>query len=86
MVTKIEKTTLYLPEELQRELREAARREGRPQSELVREALSVYLRERPRPRPSSIGMLEDTELGSEDAKAWVRERWGGEAQGPRAPR
>jgi metal-responsive CopG/Arc/MetJ family transcriptional regulator len=75
MVCAMEKTTLYLPEDLQRELRDAARREGRPQSELVRDALGAYLRERPRPRPRSIGMLEDTELRSEDAKRWVRERW-----------
>lgn len=71
----MEKTTLYLPEELQRELRETARREGRPQAELVRDALDAYLRDRPRPRPQSIGMLEDPELRGEDAKRWVRERW-----------
>ncbi len=76
----MEKTTLYLPENLQRELREAAHREGRPQSELVREALGTYLRGRPRPRPRSIGMLEDTELRSEDAKRWVRERWNRQAE------
>jgi metal-responsive CopG/Arc/MetJ family transcriptional regulator len=69
----MEKTTLYLPEPLQRELREAARREGRPQAELVRDALRAYLRGRPRPR--SIGMLEDHELNAEDAKLRVRERW-----------
>jgi len=72
----VDKTTLYLPEELQRELREAARREGRPQAELVREALRAYLRDRPRPQPRSIGMLEDPTLRAEDAKRWVRERWG----------
>lgn len=71
----MEKTTLYLPEELQRALRETARREGRPQAELVREALDSYLRDRPRPQPRSIGMLNDAELRSEDAKRWVRERW-----------
>src|SRR5206468_1651199 len=41
----MEKTTLYLPKELQRELRETARREGRPQAALVREALDTYLLE-----------------------------------------
>ena len=75
MVILVEKTTLYLPEELGRGLREAARREGRPQSELVREALAGYLAARPRPRPTSVGMLEDPELSSQDAKRWVRERW-----------
>jgi plasmid stability protein len=72
----VEKTTLYLPEELQRNLREAARREGRPQAELVRDALTAYLRaRRRRPYPQSVGMLEDNELSSEDAKRWVRARW-----------
>lgn len=71
----MEKTTLYLPEQLQRELREAARRERRPQAELVREALQAYLGGRRRPRPRSIGMLEDRELRGEDAKRWIRERW-----------
>lgn len=73
MVPGTKKTTLYLPEDLQRELRRAAHREGRSQSELVREALGTYLRDRSRPR--SIGMLEDTELRSEDAERWVRDRW-----------
>lgn len=76
------KTTLYLPEDLQRELRDAARREDRPQSELVREALGAYLRGRARPRPRSIGMLEDTELSSGEAKRWVRERWERQAKAP----
>jgi hypothetical protein len=75
MVYGMEKTTLYLPDQLQRELREAAQREGRPQAELVREALDAYLRSRPRPQPASIGMLEDTEVRARDAKRWVRDRW-----------
>ncbi len=75
MVYGMEKTTLYLPEPLQRELREAARREGRPQAELVRDALTAYLTGRPRPRPRSIGMLEDPELTSGNVKSWVHEQW-----------
>lgn len=71
----MEKTTLYLPERLQRTLREAAQRAGRPQAELVREALDAYLAERPRPRPRSIGMLNDPELRAEEAKRWIHERW-----------
>lgn len=72
----VEKTTVYLPEQLQRELRDAARREGRPQAELVRDALKVYLGGKTRPRPRSIGMVDDPELRAVDAKRWVHEQWG----------
>jgi hypothetical protein len=48
----------------------------------VREALGTYLRSRSRPRPRSIGMLEDTELSSGEAKRWVRERWERQAKAP----
>ncbi len=77
----MEKTTLYLPEQLQHELREAARREGRPQAELVREALGAYLHARPRPRPRSIGIVDDHELRAENVKAWVHEQWGSAGEG-----
>ncbi|HJR18661.1 MAG TPA: CopG family transcriptional regulator, partial [Actinomycetota bacterium] len=49
----MEKTTLYLPGELQVALRDAARRAGVPQAELVREALTRYLGTLPRPVPRS---------------------------------
>jgi metal-responsive CopG/Arc/MetJ family transcriptional regulator len=70
------KTTLYLPDDLQRELAEASRRLKRPQAELVREALRTYLAANGRPWPKSIGIVEDGTLDARDAKAWVREQWG----------
>lgn len=75
MVNGVEKTTLYLPAELQRRLREAAQSARRPQAELVREALDEYLAARPSPRPRSVGMGTDGEVGSAEAKRWVRSRW-----------
>jgi predicted DNA-binding protein len=53
----VEKTTLYLPAELQRGLREAARRQGRSQADLVREAVTRYLAEQPRRLPKAMGAL-----------------------------
>lgn len=69
------KTTLYLPDELRCSLKEAARTAGKPEAELVREALRSYLHAEERPRPTFIGIGEDSELSAVDAKRWVREQW-----------
>ncbi|UZX14492.1 ribbon-helix-helix domain-containing protein [Thermus sp. PS18] len=64
----MEKTTLYLPKSLKRLLELKARREGRSQAELVREALERYLAS---PSPKSLGIGEDTEVTSRTAEAWL---------------
>ncbi len=69
------KTTLYLTQELGLALKEESRRSGQPQAELVREALTRYLADRPRPLPRSIGIASDGTLRARDAKAWVRSEW-----------
>jgi predicted transcriptional regulator len=72
----MERTTIYLPEELQRSLREVSRRTRRPQAELIREALTAYLATQPQPPMRSIGMGEDDELAARDSEAWLEEAWG----------
>jgi predicted transcriptional regulator len=72
LLPAMEKTTLYLPTELQRALKDAARRSGRPQAELVRDALTQYLAEQPRPMPRSIGMANSGEIPATEVKAWIR--------------
>jgi plasmid stability protein len=72
----MEKTTLYLPEDLQRALRTEARRTGRPQAELVRDALRTYLGSRGKPRLRSIGAGEDAELSGRDSESWLSREWG----------
>jgi hypothetical protein len=72
----VEKTTLYLPAELQRALREEGRRAGRAQAELIREALSEYLARRPRPQPRSIGIVASGKVAGRASEAWVRREWG----------
>ena len=69
----MEKTTLYLPAEIQIALRDAAKRAGRPQAELVREALTRYLADQPRPLPKSIGIAKDLTLGIDLAEVdtWI---------------
>ena len=74
----MEKTTLYLPAELQRALRALARRTGRSQAVLIREALERYIAGSEVPRPRSIGAAADGALAAPDAKAWVRDRWAAE--------
>lgn len=55
----MDKTTLYLPRDLHHRLRQAARRSGRPQADMIRSALDAYLRESRADRPRSIGAGED---------------------------
>ena len=72
----MQKTTLYLPSDLQRALKDVARRTGRRQADIVREALEVFLREQKPLFPRSIGIGEDTELAARDCKAWLEAEWG----------
>ena len=71
----VRKTTVYLPEDLMSELHDAARRSGRSQAELVRDALRAYLDGEDRPAPRSFGRGADTELAARDSKAWLRRQW-----------
>lgn len=68
-------TTVDLPVELRRALAAAARESGRDEAEIVREALDDYLRARNRPRPRSVGMVDDPELNGVDTEDWLRANW-----------
>ena len=70
------RATLYLPVDLQRALRDEAKRSGASQAELVREALTRFLRARGRPQPTSIGIAADGALAGRDSEDWLRETWG----------
>ena len=70
------KTTLYLPVDLQRALRDEAKRSGASQAELVREALTRFLGGKGRPQPASIGIASDGALAGRDSEDWLRETWG----------
>ncbi len=69
------KTTLYLPEQTQRRLRELAKRTGRPQADLVRQALERYLGTQTSSLPSSVGAGEDAGLSGRDSEDWLRANW-----------
>ncbi len=72
----MDKTTLYLPPELRRRLRDTARRSGRRQADLIRSALEAYLDQPAPARPRSVGAGADPTLHAADSEAWLRERWG----------
>lgn len=76
-IASMQKTTLYLPGEMRRALREAAKREGEPQAVLIRRALAEYLGRRGRPPLRSVGMGEDAHLAARDAEDWLRSEWSG---------
>lgn len=72
----MEKTTIYLPGDLHRALKEAARSEKKAQAEVLRQALEEYLERRERPRLRSVGIGEDRELSGADSEDWLHARWG----------
>jgi hypothetical protein len=80
----VKRTTIFLTEELEQLLQEAARRSRRPQAEIVREALSDYLKAKPRPWPRSVGMGAngDPNVTSSNVTEWVRREWEREFSGP----
>lgn len=68
----MDKTTLYLPAELHIALCEVARRMGRPQAEVIREALQNYVQEHEdRLMPRSMGIAE-SDLNGADSEDWYR--------------
>ena len=71
----MEKTTLYLPTEVQRSLRALSQRTGRPQATLVREAIERYLSGQERPRPASIGAASDGTLDAAESEEWLQDQW-----------
>jgi predicted transcriptional regulator len=71
----MQKTTLYLADDLQRSLAAVAKREGRSQAAIVRDALSAYLSRSAPVRPSSIGAGSDKEVSGAASEAWLRKNW-----------
>jgi Ribbon-helix-helix protein, copG family len=78
----VEKSTIYLDEDLRRRLRAESRRTGRPQAVLIRDALRAQLGSRESALPSFAGAF----VGGGDAavdKRRYRTRWQAElSKGP----
>jgi metal-responsive CopG/Arc/MetJ family transcriptional regulator len=71
----LEKTTVYLPADIRRELAEVARRRRVSQAELIREALQNYLAEQERPALRSLGAANSDEITGRTVRAWLRDNW-----------
>ncbi len=71
----MEKTTLYLPDDLREELRGAARQSGRSQAELVRDALRSFLDSRPSTLPRSMGAVSDETFDARDDEGYLADAW-----------
>lgn len=71
----VNKTTIYLPDELHRSLQAAARRAGRSQAHVIRDAVERYLASDDRPQLVSIGLGEDSELDARDYESWLNQQW-----------
>jgi hypothetical protein len=71
----VEKTTVYLDADLRRELQVLARRTGRPQAELIRQALAEYVGRQAKPSlPSFIGAFAVGGDAGQDKRRY-REQW-----------
>lgn len=71
----VQKTTLYLPDDLHQQLRGVAGRQGRPQADIARQALAEYLAQQPQPPLSSLGAGDDSDLAAADTEDWLRDEW-----------
>lgn len=77
------KTTVYLPEELDRSLKAKAQRIGVPAAELVRSAIERSLDKDAAPRPRSIGAGSGGRFAAADDEAVLERDWGGAADARR---
>lgn len=75
MVPRVEKTTLYLPRDLQARLREQARRSGRSQADVIRSALQRHLADEKGVDRGFIGIGDDPGLDARDSEAWLAGEW-----------
>ena len=70
------KTTIYFPDELKIEIEAVSKMERRPEAEIIREAVSMYLAERrSRRTPRSFGYAADGALDPADIDAYLANNW-----------
>lgn len=72
----MEKTTIYLTDELRTSLQRHLRRTGTRQSDVVREALASYLTAHEPGLPSSIGVVDEGDVDASRYEDDLVEAWG----------
>ena len=73
----MKKTTVYLTAEQQDQLKDAARRTGKSEALMIREAIAEYVTKVERPWPQSIGMGKSPDDGFDASrtKEYLQEHW-----------
>jgi predicted transcriptional regulator len=71
----MEKTTIYLPDEMQHSLAILAKRQQRPQASIIREAIAAYLEKQRPVKLRSIGAGSDDEVTGASSEDWLRKQW-----------
>ncbi len=67
--------TVYMSHEMQASLKALAKRTGRSQADLMREALELYVRGQQRQLPSFVGIIEDGSLQARYVEDWLDHTW-----------
>ena len=73
------KTTIYLPDALERRMRQAAELLGKSRADITREALEQYLDRAERQRrglPPSVGMGDNADVPAASFRDRLAEGWG----------
>jgi hypothetical protein len=71
----MKKMTLYLTDDMHRGLKDAARRTGKSEAQMIRESVAAYLADQPRSYPRSIGIASSGRIPAETAKDWIHAQW-----------
>jgi hypothetical protein len=70
------KTTIYFPEDVKIEIEAVSKMEHRPEAEIIREAVTVYLEQRRQRRwPRSFGMVADGSFDPAEDEQYLAEHW-----------
>ena len=71
----MQKTTIYLPDELATTISVAAKRTGTSKANLIRKAIVKYVETLEPPKLKSAGMISSGELQSDDVEDWLAKHW-----------
>lgn len=71
----MQKTTIYLREDVVTEIKLVSRSEGRSEAEIVREALDAYFERRRSAVPAIFGTFAGGTIGAAESEDWLRENW-----------
>jgi Arc/MetJ-type ribon-helix-helix transcriptional regulator len=75
-LARVHKTTIYLPDDLRRELDAAAQAAGQSQADLIRRAVRAYLGDQPQRLPASVGGYGGGAFAARDDEAVLEASWG----------